>query len=498
MVSSPFSENGRTSTSTVLSASSSQPASALSVAADVFAASTDEELKPADIVQTLLRYMQSLFDVIASMTEDMTKSSSFPREAISRAASARDRCARICEGLEERLQSALTEGTNIQDIRLAMSVILDGLSSLMAAHDLDVARQLSDNGGPSSSGEEMSVMNNYFGIGLDAKIAAEFDTLRNEFPHKCRSRLKNQMWYGWMGLKEVFLNTCKNLHRRIRIEADGKVLDLPRLQGVVILNIGSYMGGVDLWGTPRPGSSFRPQSFNDGLLEIVGIRGSMQMAMSKSLKLKPIKLCQAREVIITMLGMEKLPVQVDGEPWMQSPAVIRISLKGKMQMLCRDRNFEQIVRGWNAPLSKEADLITAFRSTISALRMELGSTGDLNSSARHGLKKFEERLTSFAGAVEVQDLDEPLLAREAFSPARARWLVTNSLNMMSTLHQAIADLDATAPAVQLFERARLQSLVLLKFLNEAVPTWLAEPAGTSTLQVGLQLQMTIPPFDLKG
>lgn len=38
-------------------------------------------------------------------------------------------------------------------------------------------------------------MNNYFGIGLDAKIALDFDRLRKENPARCRNRLKNIMWY---------------------------------------------------------------------------------------------------------------------------------------------------------------------------------------------------------------------------------------------------------------------------------------------------------------
>jgi hypothetical protein len=47
---------------------------------------------------------------------------------------------------------------------------------------------------PTDVGDEISVMNNYFGIGLDAKVALDFDTFRNKNPQKCRSRMKNQMW----------------------------------------------------------------------------------------------------------------------------------------------------------------------------------------------------------------------------------------------------------------------------------------------------------------
>ena len=44
--------------------------------------------------------------------------------------------------------------------------------------------------------KERAVMNNYFGIGLDAKITLDFHLKREEHPEKCRSRAKNFMWYG--------------------------------------------------------------------------------------------------------------------------------------------------------------------------------------------------------------------------------------------------------------------------------------------------------------
>ena len=30
---------------------------------------------------------------------------------------------------------------------------------------------------------------------------------------------------------------CKNMHREIKLEVDGKVIDLPCLEGIIILNI---------------------------------------------------------------------------------------------------------------------------------------------------------------------------------------------------------------------------------------------------------------------
>lgn len=49
---------------------------------------------------------------------------------------------------------------------------------------------------------ERCVMNNYFGIGIDAKISLDFHHKREEHPEKCRSRARNYMWYGVLGSKE--------------------------------------------------------------------------------------------------------------------------------------------------------------------------------------------------------------------------------------------------------------------------------------------------------
>lgn len=40
---------------------------------------------------------------------------------------------------------------------------------------------------------------------------------------------------------------------------------------------------------------------------------------------------------ITILGDEGVPIQVDGEAWIQPPGVIKIQHKNRAQMLTRDR-----------------------------------------------------------------------------------------------------------------------------------------------------------------
>uniref|UniRef100_A0A8C2WS75 Diacylglycerol kinase n=1 Tax=Cyclopterus lumpus TaxID=8103 RepID=A0A8C2WS75_CYCLU len=95
---------------------------------------------------------------------------------------------------------------------------------------------------------EKCVMNNYFGIGLDAKISLEFNNKRDEHPKKCSSRTKNMMWYGVLGTKELVQKTYKNLEQRVQLECDGVPMSLPSLQGLAVLNIPSYAGGINFWG----------------------------------------------------------------------------------------------------------------------------------------------------------------------------------------------------------------------------------------------------------
>lgn len=85
--------------------------------------------------------------------------------------------------------------------------------------------------------EERCVMNNYFGIGIDAKITLDFHLKREKDPEKLRSRTRNFLWYGVLGGKEFLQKSCKNLEQRVQLECDGKRLPLPSLQGIVILNI---------------------------------------------------------------------------------------------------------------------------------------------------------------------------------------------------------------------------------------------------------------------
>uniref|UniRef100_A0A669B3A7 Diacylglycerol kinase n=1 Tax=Oreochromis niloticus TaxID=8128 RepID=A0A669B3A7_ORENI len=184
---------------------------------------------------------------------------------------------------------------------------------------------------------EKCVMNNYFGIGLDAKISLDFNNKRDEHPEKCRSRTKNMMWYGVLGTKELLHRTYKNLEQRVLLECDGRPIPLPSLQGIAVLNIPSYAGGTNFWGGTKEDDTFTAPSFDDKILEVVAVFGSMQMAVSRVINLQHHRIAQCRTVKITILGDEGVPVQVDGEAWIQPPGYIKIIHKNRTQTLTRDR-----------------------------------------------------------------------------------------------------------------------------------------------------------------
>uniref|UniRef100_A0AAR5PEH3 Diacylglycerol kinase n=1 Tax=Dendroctonus ponderosae TaxID=77166 RepID=A0AAR5PEH3_DENPD len=193
---------------------------------------------------------------------------------------------------------------------------------------------------------ERCVMNNYFGIGIDAKISLDFHHKREEHPEKCRSRAKNYLWYGVLGGKELLQRTFKNLEQRVQLECDGQRIPLPSLQGIVILNIPRFMGGINFWGGSKMDDVFIAPSFDDKILEVVAVFGSMQMAASRMMKFQHHRIAQCQSIQINILGDEGVPIQVDGEAWIQPPGIIRILHKNRMQMLGRNRALENSLKSW--------------------------------------------------------------------------------------------------------------------------------------------------------
>lgn len=63
----------------------------------------------------------------------------------------------------------------------------------------------------------------------------------------------------------------RHLGQRVQLECDGQRIPLPELQGIVVLNIPSFMGGTNFWGGTRGDDIFLAPSFDDRVLEVIKI-----------------------------------------------------------------------------------------------------------------------------------------------------------------------------------------------------------------------------------
>ncbi|GAB0100474.1 Diacylglycerol kinase [Sergentomyia squamirostris] len=193
-------------------------------------------------------------------------------------------------------------------------------------------------GAQSEDNSQIFVMNNYFGIGIDADLCLDFHNAREENPNKFNSRLHNKGVYVKMGLRKmVGRKIVKELHKEIRLEVDGKVVELPPVEGIIILNILSWGSGANPWGPEKEDQFSKPNHW-DGMLEIVGVTGVVHLGQIQSGLRSAIRIAQGGHIKIHMFS--EIPVQVDGEPWVQSPGdvvVLKSALKATMLKKCKGK-----------------------------------------------------------------------------------------------------------------------------------------------------------------
>ncbi|KAJ9472021.1 Diacylglycerol kinase 1 [Diplonema papillatum] len=182
---------------------------------------------------------------------------------------------------------------------------------------------------------------NYYSVGADAGIALRFHKHRQMNPKVFFSRLINKVWYMRHGVSALFLQLRpkitleeqQNLTGKITVVADGKEVRLPRkVAGVIVSNIGSYGGGATtLWPGSMDGSD--PVDIADGMLEVTAVTGVLHLTQIQLGIRSGLRLARCKEVKITTT--RSLPMQLDGEPWLQPPCETLIKNAGTCNMLCR-------------------------------------------------------------------------------------------------------------------------------------------------------------------
>lgn len=178
-------------------------------------------------------------------------------------------------------------------------------------------------------------MNNYLGVGCDAKVALEIHNLREENPDKFYNQFMNKVLYAREGAKSIMDRTFADFPWQVRVEVDGVEIEVPEdAEGVLVANIGSYMGGVDLWQNEDESyDNFDPQSMHDKVLEVVSISGTWHLGKLQVGLSRARRLAQGQVIKIQLFA--GFPVQVDGEPWFQQPCTLSITHHGQAFMLKR-------------------------------------------------------------------------------------------------------------------------------------------------------------------
>nr|KAF6295464.1 diacylglycerol kinase epsilon [Myotis myotis] len=174
-------------------------------------------------------------------------------------------------------------------------------------------------------------MNNYFSVGPDALMALNFHAHREKAPSLFSSRILNKAVYLFYGTKDCLVQECKDLNKKVELELDGERVELPNLEGIIVLNIGYWGGGCRLW--EGMGDETYPLArHDDGLLEVVGVYGSFHCAQIQVKLANPFRIGQAHTVRL-ILKCSMMPMQVDGEPWAQGPCTVTITHKTHALML---------------------------------------------------------------------------------------------------------------------------------------------------------------------
>ena len=220
---------------------------------------------------------------------------------------------------------------------------------------------------------DLKYMSNYFSVGCDALVTLNFHRQRNAL--FVANRLLNKLIYFKYGTIDTFLKECRTLTDNVELELDGKRVELPHLESIVVLNIPYWGGGVEPWnlglsanngnsisfsslcglGSPSTNNNnssnlntgsnngsggvngepatYKTSSISDGLVEVFGVYSSFHIAQLQVGLGQVFRIGQAKHVRIKLA--KRFPMQIDGEPWEQEPAIIDIAFSDQKTMLRR-------------------------------------------------------------------------------------------------------------------------------------------------------------------
>ncbi|OIW00353.1 hypothetical protein TanjilG_29920 [Lupinus angustifolius] len=256
-------------------------------------------------------------------------------------------------------------GLSALDGQGGLTMLLHDISNaavtMLDRWDVKIAEENSE--GKPNNVKTKSMMN-YLGIGCDAKVAYEFHVTREIYPEKFSSQFLNKLRYAKEGAKDIMDRTCADLPWQVWLEVDGIDIEIPKdSEGLIVLNIGSYMGGVNLWQNDYDhDDDFSHQSMHDKMLEVVCVCGAWHLGKLQVGLSQARRLAQGKVIKIHSSG--PFPVQIDGEPFILQPGYLEITHRGQVFMLRRTSEDEP--KGHAAAIMTEVLLDAECKGIINA------------------------------------------------------------------------------------------------------------------------------------
>ncbi|CAK8575538.1 unnamed protein product [Lathyrus sativus] len=228
--------------------------------------------------------------------------------------------------------------------------------SLHAFHRVSEADELNMNGYLTFRGGFW----NYFSMGMDAQVSYAFHSERKLNPEKFKNQLVNQTTYAKLGCTQGWFfaplihPASRNIAQLTKVkfmQKPGQWQDLyipPSIRSIVCLNLPSFSGGFNPWGTPNRKKQrdvivrdLTPPYVDDGLLEVVGFRNAWHGLVLLAPKGHGTRLAQAHRIRFEFCkgGADHTFMRMDGEPWKQplpvddDTVVVEISHHGQVNML---------------------------------------------------------------------------------------------------------------------------------------------------------------------
>ncbi|KAJ6853380.1 diacylglycerol kinase 5-like [Iris pallida] len=217
---------------------------------------------------------------------------------------------------------------------------------------------------------------NYFSMGMDAQISYAFHSERKLHPEKFKNQLVNQSTYAKLGCTQgwfcasLFHPSSRNIAQLAKVKIlrrhGGSWEDLlvpHSIRSIVCLNLPSFSGGLNPWGTPNQ-KKVRDRDLtapfvDDGLLEVVGFRDAWHGLVLLAPKGHGTRLAQAHRIRFEFHkgAVDHTYMRIDGEPWKQplpkddDTVMVEISHLGQVNMLASRNCISKSVHDPSTPSS---------------------------------------------------------------------------------------------------------------------------------------------------